>query len=67
MREIVEENMYRWFCRAIVALKQRSSSQENLLDENNNKNNVIKIRVQQKISELAEQSGVTCCILGTLL
>jgi len=64
MREIVEENMYRWFCRAIVALKLRSSSQEHLLDENNNKNNVIKIGVQEKISELAEQSCVTCYIFG---
>ena len=56
-----------WFCRAIVALNLRNSSQENLLDENNNKNNVIKIGVQQKISEIAEKSSVTCCILGTLL
>ena len=64
MRETFEENMYWWFCRAIVALKLRSSSKEDLLDENNNKNNDIKVRVQEKISELDEQSGVTCYIFG---
>jgi hypothetical protein len=58
-REIFEENMYQYFNGAIVTLKPRTSSQEN-----NNKDNIVKFRVQEKISELAEQSGVTCYIFG---
>jgi hypothetical protein len=64
MREIFEENMYRQFYRAIVALRLRIPWKENLLDENNNKDNIIKNRVQEKISELSEQRGVTCYIFG---